>query len=88
MLTSSAGSMVGLPIGLPLLVPVSLARRRPARTRSRIIARSNSANTPIIPNMALPDGVVVSSPLLVQIQVDFQRVDFRQQIDEILQRPA
>ncbi len=43
MLTSSAGSTVGLPIGLPLLVSVSLARRRPARTRSRIMARSNSA---------------------------------------------
>jgi hypothetical protein len=35
--------MVGLPIGLPLLVPISLARRRPARTRSWIMARSNSA---------------------------------------------
>jgi hypothetical protein len=39
-----------------------LARRRPARTRSWMIARSNSANTPIIWNMALPAGVVVSRP--------------------------
>ena len=29
----------------------------PARTRSWIIARSNSANTPIIWNIALPAGV-------------------------------
>jgi hypothetical protein len=32
----------------------TLARARPARTRSAIIARSNSAKTPIIWNMALP----------------------------------
>jgi hypothetical protein len=32
---------------------------------ARIIARSNSANTPSIWNMARPDGVV-SSPLLMQ----------------------
>ena len=31
-------------------------------TRSRIIARSNSAKTPIIWNMARPLGVEVSSP--------------------------
>jgi hypothetical protein len=30
----------------------------PALTRSAIIARSNSANTPIIWNIALPAGVV------------------------------
>ena len=38
------------------------ARARPDFTRSWIMARSNSANTPIIWNMALPADVVVSSP--------------------------
>jgi hypothetical protein len=49
-------------MALPLLVPLSRARAIPDRTRSTIMARSNSANTPIIWNMALPAGVVVSSP--------------------------
>lgn len=35
---------------------------RPACPRSRIMARSNSANTPSIWNIALPLGVVVSMP--------------------------
>ncbi len=34
----------------------------PARMRSRIIARSNSAKTEIIPNNIRPLGVLVSSP--------------------------
>src|SRR5438067_11401852 len=41
---SSAGTIGGRPRRLPS----SLARARPARTLSAIIARSNSANTPII----------------------------------------
>jgi hypothetical protein len=45
----------------PSLVPFSLARARPELTRSRIISRSNSANTPHIWNMARPEGVDVSS---------------------------
>ena len=36
--------------------------RNPAFTRSRIMARSNSAKTPIIWNIALPAGDVVSMP--------------------------
>ena len=39
-------------------------------TRSRIIARSNSAKTPIIWNMALPDGRRGIEPLLMQVQID------------------
>jgi hypothetical protein len=39
-----------------------LARSSPDLTRSRIIARSNSAKTPIIWNSALPAGVEVSTP--------------------------
>ena len=39
----------------------ALALARPAFTRSRIIARSNSAKTPIIWKRALPAGVVVST---------------------------
>jgi hypothetical protein len=52
----SAGSM-GRPIGFPLLVPCSSARAIPALIRAWITARSNSANTPNIWNMALPAGV-------------------------------
>jgi hypothetical protein len=36
--------------------------RQPGVTRSRIMPRSNSANTPNIWNMALPAVVEVSSP--------------------------
>jgi hypothetical protein len=43
-------------------LPCALARSSPALTRSWIIARSNSAKTPIIWNRALPAGVVVSMP--------------------------
>ena len=46
----------------PSCFPSALARANPAITRSRIIARSNSAKTPSIWNMARPDGVDVSSP--------------------------
>ena len=42
-------------------VPAALARAKPALTRSWIIARSNSANTLNIPNMARPLEVVVST---------------------------
>src|SRR5436190_14640644 len=45
--------------GRPSLTPESLARASPARTRSAIIDRSNSANTPIMPNIALPAAVRV-----------------------------
>ena len=39
-----SSEIAGRPIALPDLVPLALARAIPARTRSRIIARSNSAN--------------------------------------------
>ena len=48
--------------GRPSLLPSALARLRPARTRSWMIERSNSAKTPSIWNMALPPGDVVSMP--------------------------
>ncbi len=51
----------GKKLGRPNLVPLALVRANPLLTRSLIIDRSNSANTPIIWNMALPLGVVVSS---------------------------
>ena len=50
----------GVVLGLPKRLPDDLARSSPAITRSRIIARSNSLNTPNIPNSILPDGVEVS----------------------------
>jgi hypothetical protein len=46
----------------PSCFPSARARANPAITRSRIIARSNSANTPSIWNIARPEGVDVSSP--------------------------
>lgn len=49
-------------LGRPRRFPCALARRRPACTRSTIIARSNSANTPSISNSARPAGVLVSRP--------------------------
>jgi hypothetical protein len=44
------------------LRPLRFGPRRSAFTRSRIIPRSNSANTPSIWNIALPAVVDVSSP--------------------------
>ena len=44
----------------PSLTPFALALANPALTRSTIMERSNSANTPHIWYMARPDGVVVS----------------------------
>ena len=49
----------------PNLLPSALARSNPALTRSWIIARSNSAKTPIIWNRALPAGVVVGVDALL-----------------------
>ena len=51
----------GVVLGLPRRLPDDLARSSLASTRSRIIARSNSENTPNMPNNILPDGVEVSS---------------------------
>src|SRR4029453_13710100 len=45
----------------PNIRPLARARASPAFTRSSMIERSNSANTPNIPYIALPDGVEVSS---------------------------
>ena len=45
---SRAAGVRGRPKALPLLVPLALALATPARTRSTIMLRSNSANTPII----------------------------------------
>ena len=52
----------GRPMALPLLVPFTRARASPAFVLSMIMARSNSANTAIMPNMARPAGVDVSNP--------------------------
>jgi hypothetical protein len=52
------------------------------------MARSNSANTPSIWNMARPDGVVVSRDLLVQEQIDALGVEVRQERQQIGERPA
>src|SRR4029077_5957330 len=46
----------------PSCLPSARARARQVMTRSRIIARSTSAKTPSIWNMARPEGVDVSSP--------------------------
>jgi hypothetical protein len=64
-----SGPIRGRPIGLPLRVPLAAALDMPARTRSRIIERSNSAKTPIIWNMALPDVGRVET-LLMQVEIN------------------
>jgi hypothetical protein len=46
--------------GLPSILPLARAFRSPARTRSWIRARSNSAMAPIIWNMSRPEGVLKS----------------------------
>jgi hypothetical protein len=53
--------LVGWNVGRPNRTPQARARACPARTRSRIISRSNSANTPAICSSAFPPGVVVST---------------------------
>jgi hypothetical protein len=58
----TAASVAASIFGRPSFVPSASAHARPARTRSCIIERSNSANTPIIWNIASPAGVVVSMP--------------------------
>src|SRR3977135_1751858 len=49
MLASVSSSIRGRPIGLPLRVPLAAALDMPARTRSRIIDRSNSATKRGVP---------------------------------------
>jgi hypothetical protein len=51
-------------------------------TRSRIIARSNSAKTPIIWNMARPLGVRCPALALVQIEVNLLGMQFGQQLQQ------
>jgi hypothetical protein len=79
---SVSGPIRGRPIGLPLRVPLAAALDMPASTRSRIIERSNSANTPIIWNMALPDGVGRVETLLVQVEIDVLCMELSQQLEQ------
>jgi putative restriction endonuclease len=65
----------------PSFVPFALARARPAFTRSRMMPRSNSANTPSIWNMALPAVVEVSRPCCGKVWYDDQRKVNRQIFD-------
>jgi hypothetical protein len=48
-------------------------------TRSLVLARSNSANSPSIWNIARAAGVEVSNPRLVQVEADFLAVQFSQE---------
>ena len=52
----------GSTLARPRRFPFALARVSPAVIRSRMMDRSNSANTPHMRNIALPAGVVVSIP--------------------------
>ena len=67
--------------GRPQCLPPALARAMPAFTRSRIIARSNLANTPIIWNMALPAGVGGVDALLMLGKVDPEAVQLPEEAD-------
>ena len=68
--------------------PSTLARARPLMIRSWIMARSNSANTPLICSSARPDGVELVDVLLVQIHIDAERLKSSEQLDQVLQAPA
>jgi hypothetical protein len=57
MAASLAGSVLALPIGLPLPLPCARALAMPAAMLTWIMERSNSANTPSIWNTALPARV-------------------------------
>src|SRR5882672_1637087 len=57
-----SASIDGLTRRRPNFTPLALARASPALTRSLMIPRSNSANTPNIWNIALPAVVEVSRP--------------------------
>src|SRR5262245_30538031 len=80
-----ARSMSASILGRPSCFPSLLARRRPARTRSWSMARSNSANTPIIWNIALPTGRGGVEALLVQEQIDVQCMQLGQERHQVLQ---
>jgi hypothetical protein len=70
----------------PVLRPFALARARPAFTLSRMTQRSNSANRPSIWNIAMPAVVDVSSPLLMQEQIDAAVMKSLQDTEQIRQR--
>ena len=76
------------PDGGPSLVPFALARASPALTRSRMMPRSNSANTPSIWNIALPAVVDGVETLLMQEQIDALVVQVLQDAEQIGERPA
>ena len=67
--------------------PQTFARRpgaiQPGHPTIAVIARSNSLNTPNMPNSIRPDGVLVSQRLLVQKEIDVAGSQFTQQPDQI-----
>ena len=70
------------------MVPRSTALAMPALTRSWIIARSNSAkNTEHLKHRLAGQRSSVET-LLVQIKIDLECVQLRQETDEILQTTA
>ena len=69
-------------------MPCALARASPARTRSWIIERSNSAKTPSMPNIALPAGRRGVEALGVQVEIAARAVQLAEERDQVLQAPA
>ena len=61
-IVKDCGFLAGVDWRSPQYFALRLGPFQPDLTRSRIIARSNSAKTPIIWNCALPAGVEVSTP--------------------------
>jgi hypothetical protein len=66
----------------PSFFPSARARANPAITRSRIIALSNSANTPSIWNIARPGSGGIE-PLLMQEQVNAFGMEVRQEAQQV-----
>ena len=71
--------------GRPSRTPFAFALRRPARTRSWIRARSNSAMAPMIWNISRPAGVVRSKLSRRETKAIPQRLELGQRIHQVLQ---
>ena len=72
--------------GRPNFLPFARALRRPARTRSWISARSNSAIAPIIWNISRPDGVREIQIVAEADKRDPVGAKIGKRVDEVLQR--
>ena len=74
--------------GRPRCLPSARARAMPALTRSTMIARSNSANTPEHLEQRSPGRRGGVDALLVQVEVTADRAQLAEERHQVLQRAA